>query len=158
MSRPRRATRRPSATTVVAGLVVAAVAAGCGGTTATTAGSPTTAAPAPTGTGDTGGSGYQIVPDAQVTAGLATVRRQAAEIKTTLARSQPEAEAQVKAMFDGWFVFEGTVRKNDKNAYLQMEDGLAAIKAGVQQNDPAKVDKGIAELEAGASTYQAAHP
>ena len=40
-------------------------------------------------------------------------------------------EAMVAQMYDTWYEFEGTVRKQEKNLYLQMEDGLSAIKAGV---------------------------
>jgi hypothetical protein len=103
-------------------------------------------------------AGYEIVPDAQVKAGLVEVRKVAAQIKTTLPSSQADATTLSKDMYKTWFTFEGTVRKNDKDLYLQMEDGLAAIKAGVDQNRPDKVDRGIADLESGATAYLAAHP
>ena len=61
-------------------------------------------------------------------------------------------------MYDTWYGFEGTVRKNEKSLYLQMEDGLADIKAGVEKNDPARVDKGVQELEEGSQAYLAKHP
>ena len=61
-------------------------------------------------------------------------------------------------MYDAWFAFEGTVRKNDKNSYLDMEDGLALIKAGADQNNAEKVAKGVAAFDKAANEYLAAHP
>ncbi len=125
--------------------------------------SPATPAVSPASTGQsTGttarGSTYEVVPDSAVTAGLSDVQAQAIEIKSVLGTNQAEAKALVRQMYDSWFLFEGTVRTNDKNLYLEIEDGLAAIKAGVEQNDPSKVDKGLADLKGGASAYLAKHP
>lgn len=106
----------------------------------------------------TAGSTYELVSDEVVSAGLAEVRQMAAQVKVTLATDQAAAEALVTEMYDKWFAFEGTIRKNDKNLYLQMEDGLAAIKSGAQLNNMEKVDKGIADLEEGATGYLSAHP
>jgi hypothetical protein len=147
--------------TLGAGLL--GLVAGCGGTTTTTSPttSPTSAAAGQPGgsTPDTSaGAEYTIVPAAEVTAGLTEVRAMAAGIKATLATNQTDAVAQVRTMYDRWFEFEGTVRKNDKDLYLQMEDGLAAIKAGAEQNRADKVDKGLKDLEAGASAYLVRFP
>jgi len=144
---------------LIAGLcVVTALGVGtsCGSATTDTA----TQGPGQTGGPGTteAGSTYEIVPAAVVTAGLNEVRAQAVKIKSTLPTNQTEADTMTTAMYDKWFSFEGTVRKNDKNLYLQMEDGLAAIKAGVQQNNPTKVDKGIKDLEEGMTGYLAKYP
>jgi len=143
-------------TLATAVLLGALAVAGCSSdpTTQTTAPSSTAA-----GGGTTVPSGeYEIVTDAEVTAGLTEVRKIAAQIKTALPSNPADASRLSGDMYKRWFTFEGTVRKNDKNLYLQMEDGLAAIKAGVEQNRPDKVDKGIADLESGATAYLAAHP
>jgi hypothetical protein len=152
------------ATALVLGAVTLLAACGSS-TTASTAGSTGTAPTTMAATGTAGTAGadpgtptYEIVPDAAVAAGLATVRSAAAAIKMTLPTDQTAAKAKVTAMYDTWFTFEGTVRRNDKNLYLQMEDGLAAIKAGVEQDRTDKVDKGIADLEAGATAYLGARP
>ena len=134
--------------------------AGCGSTATTTSAptSTTTGSASGAGTTATTGPDYEIVSDADVKAGLADVRKVAAGIKATLATDRAAAEAQARAMYDRWFEFEGTVRKNDKNLYLQMEDGLAAIKAGAEQNRADKVDKGLKDLEAGATAYLVKFP
>ena len=157
MVRPGRTARCGA---VVVALLGAGTLAACSGSSSTTTGADQTAAPGAGGatTATTSGSNYEIVTDATVTAGLATVRKDAAQIKATLPTSQSDASAQTKQMYDSWFTFEGTVRKNEKNLYLQMEDGLAAIKAGTEQNNPTKVDKGIKDLEEGATAYLAKHP
>jgi hypothetical protein len=141
-----------------AALAAALLSVGCSSTTETKAGSSTIAPAGSTPPGTASGSDYQLVPDAEVTAGLAEVRRLAAQIKATLATDQAEAERLSAEMYDVWFEFEGTVRKNEKNLYLQMEDGLAAVKAGAEQNRPDKVDKGLVDLDAGADQYLAKHP
>jgi len=140
---------------VVVGLGVGALGVGCGGGTTST--SPATTA-APSGAPGTTAPEERVSTAAEVTAGLADVRQQAATIKTTLTTDQAGAEAQSRAMYDRWFEFEGTVRKNDKNLYLQMEDGLAAIKAGAEQNRADKVDKGLKDLEEGATAYLVKFP
>jgi hypothetical protein len=146
---------------LLGGTVCAAalLSVGCSATTETGAGTSTTAPGGSTAPGTAGsGAEYQLVPDAEVTAGLTEVRRLAQQIKSTLATDQAEAERLSAQMYDAWFEFEGTVRKNDKDLYLQMEDGLAAVKAGAEQNRPDKVDKGLVDLNAGADQYLAKHP
>ena len=151
-----RSGRRHLGALMGATIGVAAVVAACGSSSTTGTGSPATAEAG--ATTSTAGSSYSIVPAAQVTAGLAEVRKLGAEAKAKLATDQPGAKTTVKTMYDKWFEFEGTVRKNDKNLYLQMEDGLAAIKAGVEQNNTTKVDKGINDLETGANQYLVKNP
>src|SRR5262245_39093115 len=86
-----------------------AVLTACGGSTTTDTGSP--AGSAAPGTSEGGGSSYAIVPAAQVTAGLAEVRKLAATAKATLGTDQAGAQRTVKGMYDKWYEFEGTVRK-----------------------------------------------
>lgn len=151
-----RSSRQRRTGLVAIAAVSLALLAGCGSSPSPNGASASAGASQPGTTA--AGSTYEIVPDATVTAGLAEVRQQAGKIKAAVPGNPSEAEALRKAMYTTWYTFEGTVRKNEKSLYLQMEDGLAAIKAGVEQNDPAKVDKGIKDLEEGASGYLAKHP
>jgi hypothetical protein len=99
------------------------------------------------------------VADAVVTAGLAEVRAKAAKVKATLAGGGVEAaKADAKAMYESWYAFEATVRKNAKDLYLQMEDGLADIQAGARDNKPDRIDRGVQDLEDGATKYLEQHP
>jgi hypothetical protein len=100
----------------------------------------------------------EIVPDAKVTAGLAVVRAAAARVKATLAAEGPDAaKAQAKQMYEAWYTFEATVRQNEQKLYLQMEDGLADIQAGARDNKPERIDRGVKDLEEGATAYLEKH-
>jgi hypothetical protein len=100
-----------------------------------------------------------IVSDAQVTAGLAAVRGAAAKVKPALAAGGPDAAKAVsKAMYEAWYGFEATVRQNEKDLYLQMEDGLADIQAGARDNKPERIDRGMKDLDEGATAYLGKHP
>lgn len=104
------------------------------------------------------GSTYVIVPDAQVAAGLKDVRRLANEAKADLGTNPDGAKAKTTEMYQLWYTFEGTIKQNDKNAYLQIEDAMASVRKGAESNDPAALDKGIEDLAAGATVYLKAHP
>ena len=116
-------------------------------------GSDSTASPA-----TTGGAEYEIVTDAQVTAGLADVTQVMSTLSGLLAQDQDQARAAIETMYTRWFEFEGTIRANDKNLYLDMEDGLVAAKIGVQENRPNKIDEGVAAFAAATSAYLLVHP
>ncbi len=136
-------------------LAVAAVAAfGLGGLACSS--TPTTTA-APTGTTGTVPEDL-VVPDAAVTAGFVKLRASVAQVKAAVPNDPTAAAALKEEIGEQWEAFEGTVRKNDKTAYLKIEDGLAAINAGIDAKDPKKVETGVADVEAGATAYLAKHP
>lgn len=137
-------------------VAMAAAVAGCG-----TPGEVASAPPPATAAG--GGASTTeptaIVPDAVVTAGLAVVRQRAAAVRDALAAGrQDEAKATGKGMYEAWYPFEATVRQNEKDLYLQMEDGLADIQAGARDNKPDRVDRGLKDLDEGATAYLGKHP
>jgi len=143
MPRPRRLV------IVALACAVGLAGAACGSSTTTSGGQTGTTVGVPENT---------IVPAAAVTAGFVKVRATVAQIKATLATDPTGADALTKTLEEQWASFEGTVRQNDKVAYLQIEDGLAAVNSGVESKDQAKVDKGVADVEAGATAYLAKHP
>ena len=113
-------------------LAVAALAvSGCGGGSKSTSDATDT-----TGAGST----YAIVPESDVTAGLA-------KIKTLAAETPPDTDA----IYATWFTFEGTARARDKNLYLDLEDALANLKSAKD----AAAAKG---LDTAIDAYLAAHP
>ena len=101
---------------------------------------------------------YEIVSDADVTAGLADVTAILLTRPGLLQSSEADARAAIETMYTRWFEFEGTIRENDKDLYLQMEDGLVGAKIGVQEDRPEKLDEGIAEFGDATTQYQAVHP
>jgi hypothetical protein len=105
------------------------------------------------GSSDTSSPEEVIVPDAEVTAGIAKLDDQIALALTTLATDQAKAKALVDQIYDTWYGIEGTIKKNSADLYLDMEDGLGAVKNGVDQNDATKAQKGSTDFSAAASKY-----
>jgi hypothetical protein len=94
-----------------------------------------------------------------VAAGLVEVQRLAAEVGQALtAADQGAAKARAKEMHDAWYGFEATVRANDKDLYLQMEDGMADIQAGARDGRADRAQKGLKDLTEGATAYAGKHP
>lgn len=146
---PLRSSRSTSALTAAAISVLAGIAlSACGGSSDSTAASASSVQ----------GATYELVPDAQVTAGLGEVTTMLAGLPVLLATGDAEGRAGIEAMYTKWFEFEGTIRANDKDLYLAMEDGLVAAKIGVQENRPNKIDQGIVEFGDAATAYIKAHP
>ena len=130
------------------GVVLAATAlAACGSSGGSSASTPSTTSPE-----------EKIVPAAEVTAGLAAVRTFAQGLPAALAADQSQARKDVDGMYEKWFTFEGTVRKNDQDLYLTMEDGLGGMKIGVQEHKPDRVTRGLSDFETAADAYLKKHP
>ena len=112
-----------------------------------------------TAPGDTSGSSGTtspeevIVSDAEVTAGINKVDDQIALALSQVATDQTAAKATVQAVYDTWYTIEGTIKQNSPDLYLDMEDGLGAVKNGVDQNDSAKAQQGSAAFSTAASKY-----
>jgi hypothetical protein len=128
-------------------LLAAGTLAACGSSGGSSATTPSTTSPE-----------EKVVPAAQVTAGLADVRAIATGLPAGLASNPAQARTDVDRMYAKWFTFEGTVRKNDQNLYLTMEDGLSGMKIGVQGNKPDRVTRGLADFQQAADAYLKKHP
>ena len=105
------------------------------------------------GSSDTTSPEEVIVSDAEVTAGIAEIDDQIALALTTLPTDQAKAKTVVGQVYDTWYGIEGTIKKNSSDLYLDMEDGLGAVKNGVDQNDAEKAQKGSTDFSAAASKY-----
>lgn len=100
----------------------------------------------------------RIVPDSVVTAGLATLKGQAAEAESLIATDPVAAEKAAAAAQETWLGFEGTVKKNETDMYLRFEDALSDLNLGAQKGSVEQVKRGAADLRATAGDYLAAHP
>ena len=105
------------------------------------------------GSSDTSSPEEIIVSDAEVSAGIAKVDDQIALAITTLPIDQSNAKVIVDQVYDTWYGIEGTIKQNSKDLYLDMEDGLGAVKNGVDQNDADKAHTGSTDFSAAASKY-----
>lgn len=101
---------------------------------------------------------YNVVPDAEVTKGLGEVTAIMGTLQARRVADETDARAGLDEMYTKWFEFEGTVRKNEKDLYLQMEDGLVSVKIGVQENRIPKIVTGVADFETARAAYLAKHP
>jgi hypothetical protein len=134
----------------VAATAVSALVMGCGhGTDAGTpaaASSTTAAAPEDITTSP-----------AAVAAGLrqiATIAAQTAAAGTDAAKATGLA-GQIEP---AWKPIEGTVKANDKNAYLAFEDSFALLETGAEAGDTAKLRQGLAGVSKATADYLARYP
>jgi hypothetical protein len=133
-----------------AAAVAASVALGaCGGddgdsagsSSATTATAQATAAPEDT-----------IAPDAAVSAGL--VQLKAVGAKVAGAASGEEAKDVAEGLEPVWRPIEGTVKKNEPDLYLDVEDSFQRLESGDLDN----AKKGARALSTAIDSYLANHP
>ena len=101
---------------------------------------------------------YEIVSATEVAAGLASTKPLLETAASLAGVDGPKGQRAVTAVYDAWYAFEGTIRKTDQAIYLDMEDALVAVKAGVQQKDAAKASKGSADFTRLANRYLAKFP
>jgi uncharacterized cupredoxin-like copper-binding protein len=118
----------------------------------------TTAAAATGATVTAAGETYEVVDAATVSAGLTTLVALAKAAAATASSGGDAAEAASVALYDKWYEFEGTIRRNDQSMYLDMEDALVAVKAGATQGNSAKAVQGATDLESLAAAYRAQFP
>jgi hypothetical protein len=142
---PRRLARPALAMTTAALLAVASVA-GCSSDSSSPSGDTATSE----------GDAYQIVPDAVVTVGLAQIEALADDV--VAAMPSERSTTGVQQIYDDWSGFEGTIKQNSVDSYLDLEDALSTLKNGVEQDDRAKAERGAADLHAAASAYLLSHP
>jgi hypothetical protein len=98
---------------------------------------------------DSGSPESHIAPDAEVTAGLKRLKGVAATVAA--AGGGDEARDAVEKV---WQPIEGTVKKNEPDIYLDVEDSFEQLSTG----DAAKAKQGEQRLEQAIDAYLAKHP
>jgi hypothetical protein len=91
----------------------------------------------------------RIAPDAQVTAGLKRLQGVAA----TVAAAGGGSEAR-DAVEEVWEPIEGTVKKNEPDLYLEVEDSFELLSSG----DAGEAKQGRQRLDQAVDAYLAKHP
>jgi hypothetical protein len=97
---------------------------------------------------------YEIVSDADVAAGIA---KSEADM-TALSTAGTPSDEQLDELFEDWEGYEGTVKENDPDTYLALEDALGAFKKAAGDTDEAGMVKAITDFTAASSAYLTAHP
>ena len=93
-----------------------------------------------------------IAPDAEVTAGLAALKT--VGDKVAAAPGGAAAKVASKGLEPVWQPIEGTVKKNEPDIYLDIEDSFQRMESG----DAANAKKGAAAMAAAVDAYLAKHP
>jgi hypothetical protein len=101
--------------------------------------------------------GHEVVPDAEVTAGLAELQTKGAAVVAAVRAGQAD-EAAVDAMFEKWASFEGTIKQNEVEMYLTFEDNLANLRKAVEDGDADAAGAAMSTISETASAYLAKHP
>ena len=101
--------------------------------------------------------GHEVVPDSQVTAGLAELETMGAAVVAAADAGKATTD-DVDAMFDKWATFEGTIKQNEVDLYLTMEDSLAGLRAAADKNDGPAATTAMKALSDASAAYLAKHP
>jgi hypothetical protein len=131
---------------LAAGLVLGA---GCGSSSSSSGTSPSTSTKAPEDI---------LVPDAEVTTGLATLGELTQTAGTQAKTDATAAKASADAVEEQWQTIEGRIKKNDTSAYLAFEDGLSDVRTGASEGDATRAAKGVAAVAAATTAYLAKYP
>jgi hypothetical protein len=144
------ASRSPARLGVIVAAAVLALGA-CGGSTGdngTTAASSSAATSSPTAAAPE----ETIAPDAAVEAGL--VRLKGVAARAGSAADGETAKAAAAGLEPVWRPIEGTVKKNEPDLYLAVEDSFQRLESGDLEN----AKKGAQALRAAVDAYLAKHP
>ena len=98
-----------------------------------------------------------IAPDAEVTAGLNQAIADMHSLADGVA-SGTATDAQFEEVHEGWEAIEGTIKQNDVDGYLALEDALAAMQTAVTDKDAAAAKTAADNFETAANPYLAKHP
>jgi hypothetical protein len=128
--------------------LVMVVVAACGGDASSDDGA------APTASTVFEGS-YEIVPDADVALGLANTSTEMAQLAAAPEMATGDAVLQV---YENWGSYEGTIKQNEPETYLELEDALGVFKKSAENGDAVGMQTAITEFGDVAAQYVAAHP
>jgi hypothetical protein len=93
-----------------------------------------------------------IAPDAQVATGLVSLK--AVGAKVAAAADGDAAKAAAEGLESVWQPIEGTVKKNEPDLYLEVEDSFQRLESG----NLANAKKGAQALNTAVDAYLAKHP
>jgi len=101
---------------------------------------------------DEGSPESHIAPDAEVTAGLAALKTVGDKVAS--APGGAASKLASKGLEPVWQPIEGTVKKNEPDLYLDIEDSFQRMESG----DLANAKKGAQSMAAAVDAYLAKHP
>ena len=99
-----------------------------------------------------------IVPDREVTAGLASLRTLFQSARDAIASKSATVSSYPDQLEDAWFAIEGTIKKNDPASYITFEDALARMNNAATRGEVAEATKAVDAFNTTADAYLAEHP
>jgi hypothetical protein len=82
----------------------------------------------------------------------------AQEIAGSAGTDKARAASLAEQIEPAWRPIEGTVRSNDRDAYITMEDNFAVLDKAAEAGDAAGAAKGAAAISTTVQTYLAKYP
>jgi hypothetical protein len=101
---------------------------------------------------DEGSPESRIAPDAEVTAGLGRLKR--VGDKVAAAADGDASKAAAEGLEPVWQPIEGTVKKNEPDIYLDIEDSFQRMESGDLDN----AKRGAQSMQEAVDAYLAKHP
>jgi hypothetical protein len=92
---------------------------------------------------------------AQVAAGLRKIEQTAKEIAGTAGTDKAKAVSLSDEIEPTWKPIEDTVKKNEPNTYLAMEDNFAVLEKAADDGNAAAATKGSAAISSAVQDYLA---
>jgi hypothetical protein len=100
---------------------------------------------------------HEVVPDSEVTAGLAELGTMGASASAAIAAGS-DATSDVDEMFEKWESIEGTIKQNETEMYLDFEDSLANLRNAAKDKDAATAATALKSFTGTTAAYLAKHP
>jgi hypothetical protein len=95
---------------------------------------------------------------AAVAEGMRKIDQIAQGIAESAGTDKPRAASLAGQIEPAWKPIEGTVRSNDQDAYIAMEDNFAVLDKAVEAGDAADAAKGAAAISATVRAYLVKYP
>ncbi len=95
---------------------------------------------------------------ADVASGLGKLDALVNQIGMAASADAKGAKDRVKEIEELWEPIEGTIRQNDKDAYIRFEDDFAAIEKAIDDGDAAKAQASTADVSEAVKAYLAKFP
>jgi len=95
---------------------------------------------------------------AAVAAGMRKIEQIAQDIAASAGTDKARAADLASQIEPAWRPIEDTVKQNDPNTYLTMEDNFAVLKTAADHGDTAAAAKGAAAISSAVQDYVARYP
>jgi hypothetical protein len=95
---------------------------------------------------------------AAVSEGMRKIDQIAKEIAESAGTDKARAASLAEQIEPAWQPIEGTVKSNDQDAYIAMEDNFAVLDKAAEAGDAAGAAKGAAAISTAVQAYLAKYP